>query len=318
MLQSVLHAAGVQAARIESLWWVIFWVTLIVTVIVLGFLALAVLRGSRADSAADDDGINHRNDRALLRVVGAATAVTVVILIGLLFASVLTSRALASQREDGVLEIDVTAYQWWWSVEYQHPEPEQRVRTANELHIPVGKTVLIKLSANDVIHSFWVPNLHGKMDAIPGHGTQLWLRADKPGVYRGQCAEYCGFQHAHMAFAVIAESPDDFERWIQSQRQTAHPPDTPQQQRGLQLVQTNACVMCHTVRGTAAGARIGPDLTHLATRSTIAAGTRPLTHDYLDQWIRDPQALKPGTRMPNLALSDDDRAAIVAYLEQLK
>jgi cytochrome c oxidase subunit 2 len=318
-MQSVLAAAGIQAQRIESLWWVIFWVTLIVTVIVLGFLAVAVMRASRVTPPVEGDGVNRsHNDRALLRVVGAATAVTVVILIGLLFESVLTSRALASQREDGVLEIEITAYQWWWSVEYQHPEPEQRVRTANELHIPVGKTVSIKLLASDVIHSFWVPNLHGKMDAIPGHGTQIWLRADKPGVYRGQCAEYCGFQHAHMAFAVIAESPDDFERWIQAQRQTAHPPDTPQQQRGLQLVQTSACVMCHTIRGTTAGARMAPDLTHIATRSTIAAGTRPLTSEYLDQWIRDPQAIKPGTRMPKLALSDDDRAAVVAYLEQLK
>jgi cytochrome c oxidase subunit 2 len=318
-MQSVLAAAGIQAHRIESLWWVIFTVTLAVTVIVLGFLAAAVLRGSRERSLSDADGLDRQhNDQPLLRIVALATGLTVVILIGLLFESVLTSRALASQREDGVLEIEVMAYQWWWSFEYQHPEPEQRVRTANELHIPVGKTVSIKLLANDVIHSFWVPNLHGKMDAIPGHGTQLWLRADKAGVYRGQCAEYCGFQHAHMAFVVVAESPDDFERWIQAQRQTAHAPETPQQQRGLQLVQRSACVMCHTIRGTAAGGRIAPDLTHVATRSTIASGTRPMTADYLDQWIRDPQALKPGNRMPQLALSDDDRAAIVAYLNQLK
>jgi cytochrome c oxidase subunit 2 len=318
-MQSVLAAAGIQAQRIESLWWVIFTVTLAVTVIVLGFLAAAVLRGSRERSLSDADGLDRQhNDQPLLRIVALATGLTVVILIGLLFESVLTSRALASQREDGVLEIEVMAYQWWWSFEYQHPEPEQRVRTANELHIPVGKTVSMKLLANDVIHSFWVPNLHGKMDAIPGHGTQLWLRADKAGVYRGQCAEYCGFQHAHMAFVVVAESPDDFERWIQAQRQTAHAPETPQQQHGLQLVQRSACVMCHTIRGTAAGGRIAPDLTHVATRSTIASGTRPMTADYLDQWIRDPQAIKPGNRMPQLALSDDDRAAIVAYLNQLK
>jgi cytochrome c oxidase subunit 2 len=319
-MQSVLAAAGIQAQRIESLWWVIFTVTLVVTVIVLGFLAAAVLRGSRErdPSEADDPYRRRHNDQPLLRIVAIATGLTVVILIGLLFESVLTSRALASQREDGVLEIEVTAYQWWWSFEYQHPEPEQRVRTANELHIPVGKTVSIKLLANDVIHSFWVPNLHGKMDAIPGHGTKLWLRADRPGVYRGQCAEYCGYQHAHMAFVVVADSPDDFERWIQAQRQTAHAPETPQQQHGLQLVQRSACVMCHTIRGTAAGGRIAPDLTHVATRSTIASGTRPMTADYLDQWIRDPQAIKPGNRMPQLALSDDDRAAIVAYLNQLK
>jgi cytochrome c oxidase subunit II len=311
-MQSALAAAGIQAQRIESLWWVIFWVTLIVTVIVLGVLAIAVRRGAGARETGSDD-------RPLLKYVAIATAVTIVILFGLVFESVLTSRALASQRdEQGVLEIEVTAYQWWWAVEYQHPEPEQRVRTANELHIPVGRTVSVKLLANDVIHSFWVPSLHGKLDAIPGHEAKLWLRADRPGVYRGQCAEYCGHQHAHMAFVVIAEPPDDFERWIQAQRQTAHQPESPEAQRGLQLVQQSACVMCHTIRGTAAGGRIAPDLTHVATRSTIAAGTRPLTAEYLEQWIRDPQAVKPGNRMPQLALSDADRAAIVAYLEQLK
>ena len=311
-MQSALAAAGIQAQRIESLWWVIFWVTLIVTVMVLGVLAMAVRRGAGARGTGSDD-------RPLLRNVAIATAATIVILFGLVFESVITSRAIASQRDEpGVLEIEVTAYQWWWAMEYQHPEPEQRVRTANELHIPVGRTVSVKLLANDVIHSFWVPSLHGKLDAIPGHEAKLWLRADRAGVYRGQCAEYCGHQHAHMAFVVIAEPPEDFERWIQAQRQTAHQPESSEAQRGLQLVQQSACVMCHTIRGTAAGGRIAPDLTHVATRSTIAAGTRPLTAQYLDQWIRDPQAIKPGNRMPQLALSDADRAAIVAYLEQLK
>jgi cytochrome c oxidase subunit II len=310
-MQSVLAAAGIQAQRIESLWWVIFWVTLIVTALVLGTLAIAVRRGSRAVEAGSDDG-------SLLRIVGIATGASIVILIGLLVESVLTSRALASQREQGALQIEITAYQWWWSVEYQHPEPEQRVRTANELHIPVGRTVSIKLLANDVIHSFWVPALHGKLDAIPGHEATLWLRADRAGVYRGQCAEYCGHQHAHMAFVVIAEASDDFERWIQAQRQTAHQPQSAEAQRGLDLVQRSACVMCHTIRGTAAGGRIAPDLTHLASRSTIAAGTRPQTTQHVHEWIRDPQAIKPGARMPQLALSDADRAAIVAYLEQLK
>jgi cytochrome c oxidase subunit 2 len=313
-MQSVLTAAGVQAQRIEALWWVIFWITLVVTGVVLAWLALALRRGARAGAAT----VSASDDRVLLKWIAGATGITVVILFVILVQSVLTSRALASQRETGVLEIEVTAYQWWWSVEYQHPEPEQRVRTANELHIPAGRTVSIKLLANDVIHSFWVPALHGKLDAIPGHEARLWLRADQPGIYRGQCAEYCGHQHAHMAFVVIAEPPDDFERWIQAQRRTAHQPESADAQRGLQIVQRSACVMCHTIRGTAAGGRMGPDLTHLATRSTLAAGTRPFTSQDLDQWIRDPQAIKPGNRMPQLGLSDADRAAIVAYLEQLK
>jgi cytochrome c oxidase subunit 2 len=311
MWQSALHAAGIQAERVETWWWVIFWVTTVVTVIVFAFLTVAVRRGRAAAS-------RHIEDRSLLRHVGIATALTVVILIGLLTGSILTSRALASENRDDALEVTVTAYQWWWSVDYQHPEPQQRFRTANEMHIPVGRDVKIKLLGADVIHSFWVPSLAGTLDAIPGHESTLWIKATEPGVYRGQCAEYCGFQHAHMGFVVVAEPSDDFERWVQAQRQTAHQPQSPLEQRGLQLVQTSACVMCHSIRGTAAAARIAPDLTHFATRATIAAGTRERTTEYLQQWLKDPQSLKPGTRMPTLGLSDEDRAALVAYLEQLR
>jgi len=310
-MHSVLSAAGVEAQSIQSHWWLMFWVTLVVTLVVLGGLGLAVARGLRA-------GAIGRSDRGLVTGISLAIAVTVVILFGLLIDSVITSRVLASQRAPGALEIEIMAQQWWWSVEYQHPEPEQRVRTANELHIPVGRPVSIKLLANDVIHSFWVPALNGKLDAIPGHESTLWIRAEHPGVYRGQCAEYCGAQHAHMAIVVVAESPEEFEKWIQAQRQTAHQPASDPERRGLQLVQQSACVMCHTIRGTAAGGRMGPDLTHLASRSTIGAGILPRTPDHLEEWIRDPQRIKPGNRMPALALPDRDRAAIVAYLEQLR
>ncbi len=311
MQQSVLDAAGIQSVRIETLWWVMFWVTTVVTVLVFAILALAVSRARREPTAAPDD-------RRLLRYVTGGTVATVVILFGLLLITIVTSRAIASQYDAQALQIEVTAYQWWWNVEYQHPEPEQRVRTANELHIPVGRTVGIKLLATDVIHSFWVPALHGKLDAIPGHETTLWLRADRPGIYRGQCAEYCGTQHAHMAFVVIAEPADDFERWIQAQRTTAAEPQSPQEQRGLYLVQRSACVMCHTIRGTAAGGRMGPDLTHIASRGTILAATAARTPDNLQRLIDNPHAFKPGVRMPALNFSDDDRAAIVAYLERLR
>lgn len=312
MRQSMLEAAGIQAGRIEGLWWVMFAVTTAVTAVVLGVLAWALWRGLRRDRPATS------HDRRLLHYVGAASVATVAILFGLLITTILTSRALASQREQGALVVEVTAHQWWWNVEYQHPEPAQRVRTANELHLPVGRTVSIKLLANDVIHSFWVPALHGKLDAIPGHEATLWLRADRPGVYRGQCAEYCGAQHAHMAFLVIAEPPDQFERWIQAQRTTAQPPQDDREQRGLYLVQRTACVMCHTIRGTAAGGRVGPDLTHIASRQTILAGTAPRTPGNLHRLIEDPHRFKPGTRMPALGLAPEDRDAIVAYLERLK
>jgi cytochrome c oxidase subunit 2 len=311
-MQSVLDAAGVQAGRIEQLWWVMFWTTTSVTMIVLAVLAWSVMRARQQDPHAPS------RDPRLHRYIAGGAVATVVILFGLLIVTTITSRAIASQYDPQALQIEVTAYQWWWNVEYQHPEPEQRVRTANELHIPVGRTVGIKLLASDVIHSFWVPALHGKMDAIPGHEATLWLRADRAGIYRGQCAEYCGTQHAHMALIVIAEPPDDFERWIQAQRTTAAPPQTEAEQRGLYLLQRSACVMCHTIRGTAAGGRMGPDLTHIASRGTILAATAPRTPDNLQRLIRDPQQFKPGTRMPPLNLSDDDRAAIVAYLERLR
>jgi cytochrome c oxidase subunit 2 len=311
MNQSALHAAGLQAQRIEWLWWVMVAVTGIVFLIVITALAAALWRARQAPQRRPDDA-------RLLQYVTAATAVTVVVLFGLLISSMVVGRAIATQGDETAMIVEITANQWWWNVEYQHPEPEQRIRTANELHVPIGRTVQIKLLASDVIHSFWVPPLHGKLDAIPGHSAAIALRVDQPGIYRGQCAEYCGAQHAHMAFVVIAESADDFERWSQAQRATAHEPETDQARRGLQLVQAGPCVMCHTIRGTVAAARRAPDLTHFRSRAAIAAGTLPMTHDDLITWLADPQAIKPGSRMPKIALSDADRDAVVAYLEQLK
>ena len=306
ILQSALHPAGPGAASINSLWWLMFWTCTIVYVLVM----LAVLFAVRRRAGTDE--------RTLLRSVASASAATVVILFGLLFASVVTGRAIGSLGSAEGLVVDVTGNQWWWDVEYHNPDPSLRVRTANELHLPVGRQVRIQLKSSDVIHSFWVPNLHGKMDLIPGRQTVLWLQADTPGVYRGQCAEYCGLQHAHMAFSVIAESPDDFERWLAAQRTTAPPPATLEQSRGLQVVERGPCAMCHTVRGTAAGGRTAPDLTHLATRSTIAAGTAPNTRGYLAGWIADPQHMKPGAKMPATGLSAEDLQAVLAYLETLK
>ena len=309
ILQSALHPAGPGAASISSLWWLMFWTCTIVYVLVMLALVFAVRRRS---------GTEAPSERTLLRSVAGASAATIVILFGLLFASVVTGRAIGSLGSAEGLVVNVTGNQWWWDLEYHNPDPSLRVRTANELHIPVGRQVRMQLKSNDVIHSFWVPNLHGKMDLIPGRQTVLWLQADTPGVYRGQCAEYCGLQHAHMAFSVIAESPDAFERWLTAQRATAAPPVTPEQQRGLDVVERGPCAMCHTVRGTAAGGRTAPDLTHLATRSTIAAGTAANTRGYLAGWIVDPQHLKPGAKMPATGLSAEELQAVLAYLETLK
>jgi cytochrome c oxidase subunit 2 len=309
ILQSALHPAGPGAASISDLWWLMFWTCAAVYVLTLGALWLAVRRRGKRRPPPD---------RTLVRSVMAATAATGVILFGLLFASVVTGRAIGSMGTTEALVIEITGNQWWWDVEYLHPEPSLRMRTANELHLPVGRRVRIQLKSNDVIHSFWVPNLQGKMDLIPGRQTVLWLQADTPGVYRGQCAEYCGLQHAHMALSVVAESSEAFERWLNGQRQPAPPAGSSSQQQGRDIVERGPCALCHAVRGTDAGGRTAPDLTHFATRSTIAAGTAPNTREHLARWIADPQHLKPGAKMPATGLSGEQLEAVLAYMELLK
>jgi len=248
----------------------------------------------------------------------AATAVSILILVGLLFASVAAGRAVGSLPTEDALGIEVVGYQWWWSVKYNNPTPSLEVTTANELHVPIGRPIAITLKAFDVIHSFWVPNLHGKVDLVPGRENRITLQVDRAGVYRGQCAEYCGLQHAHMAFSIIAEDSDAFERWLTAQRNPAPQPSSPEETSGLAVVERGPCQMCHTIRGTLAGGRVGPDLTHVATRSTLAAGTIPNTRDWLTGWIKDPQHIKPGTRMPSTGLSEQELQALVAYLQTLK
>jgi cytochrome c oxidase subunit 2 len=320
-LQSILAPAGPQAARIAELWWLMLGVCTAVYVLVM----IVLLWGSfRRRSQAELTGISAAvppakdSERLLARWVGGVTAVSAVILVGLLVASVATSRSLEALAAPNALEIELTGYQWWWRVEYVDPTPSRRVLTANEIHIPVGRPVHIRGTARDVIHSFWVPSLHGKKDLIPGHTTDLWLRADRPGVYRGQCAEFCGWQHAHMGILVIAEPADRFDAWLESQRQPAALPSTLLQQRGRAVFEAQACPLCHTIQGTGASASAGPDLTHLAGRRTLAAGTLPNTLGNLGGWIADPQSVKPGNRMPAVTLQSDDLQALLAYLEILQ
>jgi len=288
-----------------------FWTCTVVFVLVMAALGTAIARGRRGQAEG-------ASDSTLVRAVAVATGVSAIVLVGLLTASVFTGRAIASLKSPDALVLEVTGYQWWWKVEYLNPDPSLRVTTANELHLPTGRPIAIKLKSADVIHSFWVPNLHGKMDLVPGRENTTWLSIDTPGIFRGQCAEYCGLQHAHMAFSVIAESSDDFERWLSAQRYPAPTPSSSIQSRGRDLVEAGPCALCHTVRGTEAGGRTAPDLTHFATRSTIGAGTVPNTREHLTAWIANPQHLKPGNKMPATGLSPADLEAIVAYLETLR
>jgi cytochrome c oxidase subunit 2 len=310
--QSALQAAGPQAARIGHLWWVFFAVCVVVYVLVMAFLAVALARGQRSGA------VPRTSERRLTRVVATATAATVLILFILLIATEGTGRALSRRGDTNTLYIKVTGHQWWWQVQYQHPSPDQQFETANEIHIPVGQPVVFLLTSTDVIHSFWVPNLHGKMDLIPTHQNTLWLQADKPGTYRGQCAEFCGLQHAHMGLLVVAEPAETFEKWRRAQVETARPPDTPEKGRGQAAFTSLPCAVCHTIRGTPAGGRTAPDLTHLGTRLTIAAGTLPNTRGHLAAWIVDPQGLKPGNLMPQNPISAEELNALLDYLGSLQ
>jgi cytochrome c oxidase subunit II len=315
MLQSALDPAGRQAASIQHLWWFMFWVAAAVFAIVLSVLALALVRGR---SRQRNPSVQGSSESALTTAVAAAIAVTVGILFVLLIASISTGQAVASLGTAQAVSISITGHQWWWEVEYEDAIPNRRMKTANEIHIPTGRPVVFKVTSRDVIHSFWAPNLHGKRDLIPGYVTAIWLQADRPGIYRGQCAEFCGLQHAHMAFEIVAESDVDFERWLDAERQPAAEPQTDAEQRGRAVFLTGRCSVCHRIRGTSAFGTLGPDLTHMASRDTLAAGTLPNTRGHLAGWVVDPQTLKPGNQMPPNVLSPDDLLSLIAYLEILR
>jgi cytochrome c oxidase subunit 2 len=212
------------------------------------------------------------------------------------------------------MTIEVVGHQWFWEVRY----PGTTAVTANEIHIPVGARVNVVARTADVIHSFWVPQLNRKIDMIPGHTNRIALQAERPGRYRGQCAEFCGAQHAHMGMYVVAEPPQRFKAWLAAQAAPRRAPATPEEQRGERVFLANACAGCHTLRGTSAAGDIGPDLTHVASRSTLAALALPNTPAALTEWVRDPQHAKPGNRMPALHLPDRDLRDVVAYLESLR
>jgi cytochrome c oxidase subunit 2 len=250
--------------------------------------------------------------------VRAAVAVSAVLLLVLIIASVLTDRALARLPLDDALHIELTAHQWWWEARYDDPDPSRLFTTANELHLPVGRPVVITLRSDDVIHSFWVPSLAGKKDLIPGRTSTLQLRADKAGEFRGQCAEFCGLQHAWMALPVTVEPADAYAAWADRQRSNATEPTDDDARRGKAVFLGSTCPMCHAIQGTDATARRAPDLTHIGSRPMLAAGALANGRKQLAEWIADPQRFKPGVNMPSHALAADDLAALATYLERLK
>jgi cytochrome c oxidase subunit 2 len=318
-MQDALRPAGVQADHIGSLWNLTLGLCTLVFIAVLAACLFAVWRAPRAgaDTAPDLSSLAGP-ERRTWRIIKWATGAATVGLLVLLAGDVFTSRALARLPLQDAVNIELVGHQWWWEAHYRDADPSREFSTANELHIPVGRPVIVTLRSSDVIHSLWIPNLQGKKDLIPGRTATLRLRADRAGIYRGQCAEFCGLEHAMMALLVEAEPNERYEAWAQQQRQPAAAPGDPVAARGHDVFLARSCVMCHTIAGTTANAKLGPDLTHLASRRTIAAGMFPNNRGHLGGWIADPQSLKPGVNMPANALPPDELQALLAYLETLK
>jgi cytochrome c oxidase subunit 2 len=231
---------------------------------------------------------------------------------------VITGKKVEGLTSKNPVTIQVTGHQWWWEITYPNPQADQTVVTANEIHIPVHTPVVILTNSADVIHSFWAPNINGKRDLLPGYSSAFWIQIDQPGTYHGQCAEFCGLQHAHMGFSIVAEDANEFQAWEAQQLKPATEPTDEEAARGRAVFLTHACIMCHTIRGTDAGSKYGPDLTHLASRQMIAAETLPNTSGALAGWIVDPQRIKPGNKMAPNPLPPDDLQALIKYLQILK
>jgi cytochrome c oxidase subunit 2 len=312
-----LTSAGARAASVVPLTWYLSIVSISVCVVIAVLLWLAVRRSRPQDRGVEISTIPVERGGDGLRWISVGLIVSSVPLVVALVWTMLTLAAVAGPPAHPGLVLDVTGRQWWWEVRYDADAPADIFETANEIHIPVGVPVLVRLHGGDVIHSFWVPQLTGKTDTIPGQTNLSWIEADKPGRYLGQCTEFCGYQHAHMQFEVVAEPRAQFDQWVSQQRQSAAPPSTPEATRGLALVEYR-CGLCHNVRGTDAAALSAPDLTHLMSRRAIAAGTLLNNPGNLVGWIQNPQNIKPGNLMPNQGLSAAQLSDTLAYLESLK
>ena len=318
--QNALDSAGVQSGRIESLWWIFFWITAVIYLIVMAVLAVAIFRRKKADEkTAPETKPDAVREQWTANIIKGAVGVSVIILFTLMILSFRTGTAINTlSAERSPIEIQITGNQWWWDVEYRDPIPSMNIRTANELHLPAGRPVKLTLQSLDVIHSFWLPNMHGKMDLIPGYKSTFFFRPDEIGTFFGQCAEFCGYQHAKMRLVVFVESQEDYEKWAAAQRAIPPPPTDPVQQRGQQIFLRSVCTQCHAVAGTTANARVGPDLTHVSSRHFIAAASLRNVRDHLATWITDPQSIKPGVRMPMNNYTEEDLNALVTYIENLK
>ncbi|OZM77201.1 cytochrome c oxidase subunit II [Pseudonocardia sp. MH-G8] len=305
--QSTLTPAGPAAERVAGLWWLLFWIAVAVSAVVVAMVGWAVLRRRGPRTRVRPAG-----GRSFVLVLGVA--VPAVVLTFVYAVGLSDMRALAEPPRPPEFTVEVVGHMWWWEVRY----PDAGFTTANEIHIPVGEPVALRLTTDDVIHSFWVPELMPKMDLLPERVNETWFLADEPGTYRGQCAEYCGLQHSHMAFQVVAEPRERFDAWLAKQSRPAQEPATELAARGRTVLETTACATCHTVAGTGADGDVGPDLTHVGSRERLAAGAIPNDVGHLAGWVSNSQTVKPGNLMPPQPLSPEDLRAVVAYLQGLE
>ncbi|HZW11973.1 MAG TPA: cytochrome c oxidase subunit II [Noviherbaspirillum sp.] len=308
-MQSTFHAGGDQAARIESIAWVLFVGGGLIFIAVI-LLALFTLFGSSSQRPL-------LGRQAL--IVGGGIVFPVVVLTALLVYTFSAASAMVRDDIPPSVRIEVTGELWWWRVRYLQEDGSTLVETANEIRIPAGQVVEFLLTSPDIIHSFWVPGLAGKIDIIPGHVNRLRVTAQEMGTYRGQCAEYCGAQHANMALQVVVLTPDQFRTWLAEQQKPAPEPASPDLQLGRQLFLDNRCGLCHTVRGTPAHGKPGPELTHVGSRLALAAATLPNGAGSLAAWITGSQHIKPDNKMPAFRqFSPEELRALAAWLESLQ
>lgn len=300
-----LAPASDAAGSIDALWRFMLVTATAVFAVVLVFLLVGIVR--RGDQ---HPGEHDRGDRFF--IVGGGIILPAVVLLGVLAFNIDT--VVGRSNADGTVDVEVVGNRWWWEVRY----PDHGIISANELHIPTGEPVRLHLTSEDVIHSFWVPELAGKRDTVPGRETTLSFTADEPGVYRGRCAEFCGIQHANMDFVVVAHQPGEFDDWVDRTSQPALEPDTAAQKRGREVFMDVGCAGCHTIRGTPASGQVGPDLTHFGSRRTIGAGAAPNTRGHLGGWVTDAQSIKPGNLMPPQDIPGEKLPDLLDYLESLE
>lgn len=318
---SVLDPAGPVAKDELNLIVFSFWIMMFVLAAVFILLGMALWKAHRQKQREGLPPQTEGNNRLEI----TWTVIPVIIVIALMVPSISSTfrvGVVPAQAKD--FQVTVIGHQYWWEFQY----PGEGIVTADELHLPVGQEVDLEITSADVMHSFWVPRLGGKVEALPGHVNQLWLKADKTGVYPGQCAQFCGTGHADMAFKVVVDTPQQYQQWVASMKQTAATPVSAQAQQGKQLFQQN-CQSCHAINGVSQGAQVpvygteykgsmGPNLTNFGLHTGIAGDTLPNTPANLAQWIADPQAVKPGATMPRLGLNQTQINAVAAYLEGLK